>query len=110
MPHVLFEPWARVVEVPEGRNLLQAALADLLPLRHDCKGNASCSTCRVEVTRGVENLTPIQPEEARLLEVAGLAPPWRLACRVRPTGDAAVKVPDRVVDVRERSPGRVLGG
>ncbi|MEK7269182.1 MAG: 2Fe-2S iron-sulfur cluster-binding protein, partial [Nitrospirota bacterium] len=50
MPKVTFlHPEGKSGEVPENLTLLEAAELLGAPLDHDCGGNASCTTCRVEV-------------------------------------------------------------
>ena len=50
MPRVTFlHPEGRNGEIPHDASLLEAAEFLGFPLAHDCGGNASCTTCRVEV-------------------------------------------------------------
>ncbi|MBM3302586.1 MAG: 2Fe-2S iron-sulfur cluster binding domain-containing protein, partial [Deltaproteobacteria bacterium] len=63
---------------------------------HDCGGNASCTTCRVEVQVGGECLSEIEFEEQDLLDREALTEPWhRLGCQARIMGDVVVRVPER---------------
>jgi adenylate cyclase len=55
-----------------------------------CGGRGRCSTCRIRVTQGVEQLPPPAAGEARVLARIGATPGIRLACQVRPTHDLAV--------------------
>ena len=75
--------------------LLQAAEVLGFPLNHDCGGNASCTTCRVEVQVGSENLTDIDFDEQDLLDREALSEPWhRLGCQAHVLGDVVVRVPE----------------
>ena len=95
---------ARVTFIhPEGKSgeisgeitLLEAAEALGFPLDHECGGNASCSTCRVDVVMGGENLSEIDFEEQDLLDREALREPWhRLGCQARVLGDVVVRVPE----------------
>src|SRR5207245_2641056 len=53
-------------------------------------GRARCTTCRIQVSRGLETLPP--PEELEAKALARIAAPagMRLACQVRPTADISV--------------------
>jgi 2Fe-2S ferredoxin len=82
--------------VPPGVTLLEASQLLGFSLNHDCGGNASCTTCRVEVQVGSESLSEIEFEEQDLLDREALTEPWhRLGCQARISGDVIVKVPER---------------
>ena len=55
----------------------QAAEQMGFPLNHDCGGNASCTTCRVDVVVGLENLSDIDFDEQDLLDREALTEPYR---------------------------------
>jgi len=88
MPKIVFVNEGRVAVVPEGTTVLAAALGLGVKISHVCGGNAICSTCRVEVVVGPENLTPVGPEEIAY----ALGENRRLGCQARIAGDLAVRV------------------
>src|SRR6476619_3191317 len=96
MPLVTFlHPKGRSGKVPRNTTLLDAAKELGFPLNHDCGGNASCTTCRVEVQIGAENLSEIDFDEQDLLDREALSEPWhRLGCQAKVLGDVVVLVPD----------------
>ena len=96
MPHVTFLlPEGRSGEVAVNTSLLDASKLLGCRLNHDCGGNASCTTCRVEVEMGVENLSDIDFDEQDLLDREALSEPWhRLGCQAKVLGDVVVRVPD----------------
>ncbi|MEX5217171.1 MAG: 2Fe-2S iron-sulfur cluster-binding protein [Nitrospiraceae bacterium] len=96
MPRVTFlHSQGRTGEVEADVTLLEASKALGFPLNHDCGGNASCTTCRVEVQMGGENLSEIDFEEQDLLDREALSEPWhRLGCQARVQGDVVVLVPE----------------
>ncbi len=96
MPHVTFLlPEVRSGEVEINTSLLEASKLLGCRLKHDCGGNASCTTCRVEVQMGVENLSDIDFDEQDLLDREALSEPWhRLGCQAKVLGDVVVRVPD----------------
>jgi adenylate cyclase len=63
MPRITFLPDAVTLEAREGETLLAAALRAGLPLAHICGGRARCSTCRVIILEGLENLLPPNAKE-----------------------------------------------
>jgi 2Fe-2S ferredoxin len=95
MPQITFlHPDGKSGEVPHNVTVLEAA--DLLgfSLTHDCGGNASCTTCRVEVQSGGDRLSEIDFDEQDLLDREALSEPWhRLGCQARVMGDVVVRVP-----------------
>ena len=81
--------------MPENVSVLEAAELLGFPLEHDCGGNASCSTCRVEVMVGGEHLSEIDFEEQDLLDREALTEPYhRLSCQAKIFGDVMVQVPE----------------
>ena len=53
-------------------------------------GRARCTTCRVVVTKGGDQLPPPLGLEAAALERIGATPGMRLACQVRPDADISI--------------------
>jgi 2Fe-2S ferredoxin len=95
MPRVTFlHPEGRSGDVPRNASLLEAAEVLGFPLTHDCGGNASCTTCRVEVECGGEHLSEIDFDEQDLLDRENLIEAFhRLGCQARVNGDIVVRVP-----------------
>lgn len=100
MPRITFAGQGKSFEVEEGISILEAALRHGIPLYHTCGGNCSCSTCRVRVLRGAENLSPVEPNEAEVLDSFDLGPPCRLGCQALVFGGTVeVEIP-----LREKEP------
>lgn len=72
-------------------SLLEISLEQGLPHIHACGGHGRCSTCRVMVLEGVENILPRNEIEARLARKKGLEPNIRLACQTRVEGPVRVR-------------------
>jgi 2Fe-2S ferredoxin len=80
-------------EIPgrSGERLLDVILDAGIEHRHICGGRGFCTSCRVEVVAGSENLSPVSAlERERLGPQAG---ELRLACQTRLLGEAYVRVP-----------------
>ena len=93
MPKVTFYPSGKSGDVPEKISILESAEHLGLDLAHECGGFATCSTCRVVVEKGAENLSEIEFDEENMLEVAELLPPFRLSCQAKILGDVTVRIP-----------------
>jgi adenylate cyclase len=76
-----------VIKIEAGQSILEASLAADVPHYHTCGGRAQCSTCRVLVISGMENLTPMNEFELSLRTRKKFADDIRLACQTKVTGD-----------------------
>jgi 2Fe-2S ferredoxin len=98
------------LEVEENTSILEAAMEHGIPLYHTCGGNASCSTCRVLVLKGEENLSPIESAEAQVLDAFDLTPPHRLGCQALILkGGVSVEIPERQKAPRPNKTPKVPG-
>lgn len=84
-------PDGRKVVIQPGTTLLEASRIGNIPHASVCGGRSRCSTCRVHVLEGAEQLPPPAEEEARVLARIGAAPSVRLACQVRPTAAITIQ-------------------
>ncbi len=83
-------PDGRAVRIPKGLSVLDASRRAGIPHASICGGRARCSTCRVRVLLGSENLPPPSPAEIRVLAPLGTDRAVRLACQLKPTADISV--------------------
>jgi ferredoxin, 2Fe-2S len=90
MHRVRFHPTGRVVEVPGGTTLLEAARRAGLPIARSCGADGLCSRCALVVLSGAEALEPESDAERRTKARNRLPAEWRLACRARVAGDVEV--------------------
>ena len=102
---VTFLPKNITVEVDDERypqadhgkpgSLLDIALANEIPLEHNCGGSCACTTCHVIVREGAENLSEMQADEEDRLDMAeGLTIRSRLGCQAVVRGDVTVEIPE----------------
>ncbi len=83
------------VEVPAGATLLAALQAAGHDWMHACGAKGRCTTCRVQVLSGAENLAPLTAAEERYRAAGRLLPTERLTCQARlPAGEATGRVPE----------------
>ena len=100
MPTITFANEKKEIQVPEGANLRKEALAAgvaLYPGIHkvaNCHGFGSCGTCRVLITKGMENTNSKTFMETGRLAVSlayiGNESTMRLACQTKVNGDITV--------------------
>ena len=79
------------VRVPIGYSILEASRFARIPHASVCGGRGRCSTCRVQVLRGLETIPAASADERRVLDRVGAPPGVRLACQSRPIGDVTVR-------------------
>jgi ferredoxin len=105
MPKIRFVKEKKEIEVEAGSNLRKAALREgieLYPGLHstfNCHGLGQCASCRVKITRGIDNVNPQGLyEKLRLLlgpityfARLGNERELRLACRTQVLGDIEVE-------------------
>ena len=77
----------KLVPVSEDETILHASLKAGIPHYHACGGNAKCSTCRVLILEGMENLSEINEKEYALRKRISLPENVRLACQTRVNGE-----------------------
>ena len=100
MPTITFANEKKEIQVPQGANLRKEALragVQLYPGIHklaNCRGFGTCGSCRVLVTKGMENTSSKGLlESARLgvsLAYIGNEATMRLACQTKVEGDITV--------------------
>lgn len=77
-------PSGQVVSAPIGQTILEAMRAAGIPHASVCGGRARCTTCRVRVGDGIDDLAEPSAMESAALRRIGAAPSVRLACQTRP--------------------------
>jgi len=79
------------IEARNGGTVMAAALKNGVRLMHACGAKTICSTCRVKVVEGADNLTPMSAKERLSLRYhLSVSPRVRLACQARVLGPVEV--------------------
>jgi ferredoxin len=101
MPTITFADEKKEIQVPAGANLRTEALragVQLYPGVHrflNCHGFGQCGSCRVLITKGMENTSRKGLLESARLAVSlayiGNEKEMRLACQTRVNGDITVQ-------------------
>ena len=73
----------KVIPIKRDQTILEASLHAGIPHFHACGGKGKCTTCRVMVLEGEENLSTPNKKEAKLIGAIKLATSIRLACQTR---------------------------
>jgi ferredoxin len=102
MPTIKFVNEKKEIQVPMGANLRSEAIKagvqvypalNALPLTH-CPGWGTCGTCRVLITKGMENASRMGLKERLRLKMSmayiGHEDTLRLSCQTRVEGDMEV--------------------
>jgi len=89
-PKLHYSPGDRVIDLVSDATLLESIRAAGIPHASVCGGRGRCSTCRVRVSKGLEDMPPPDDAEQRVLSRITEAPSVRLACQLRPTKDLEV--------------------
>lgn len=80
-------------QITADRGLTLLEMSQMKGIAHPslCGGKGRCTTCRVAVTEGLEDLPPPSAAEARSLAAVNAAENVRLACQIHPTANLTVK-------------------
>ncbi|QGM47282.1 adenylate/guanylate cyclase domain-containing protein [Methylocystis heyeri] len=81
----------KTVTAPRGFSILEASIFNHIPHVSLCGGKARCTTCRVRVVDGGEQLPPPNAIERATLERVGAPEGVRLACQTRPLAHLTVE-------------------
>ena len=89
-PPILAHASGRSMLILPGATVLETLRANGIAHASVCGGRARCTTCRIMVTKGLDDLPPPSTLEAKALSRIGATDGTRLACQIRPTSDIAV--------------------
>jgi adenylate cyclase len=91
MIRVVYEHEKVVEEDGPGLTILGVSRKHGIPHASACGGHARCSTCRVMVLAGAQNLSPREGPETRLASLKGLGDDIRIACQARVLGPVTLR-------------------
>ena len=87
---ILTHASGRSVPIVSGATVLETLREHGIPHASVCGGRARCTTCRILVTKGVDQFTAASGLEAKALARIGATAGMRLACQIRPTADISI--------------------
>ena len=76
----------------ENQSIMEILYRHGYELDSACGGHGQCSSCKVMVLEGMENLYPPEFEEEEAIEEFGLAPNERLSCQAKLNGKGDVVI------------------
>ena len=79
------------ITIEHGLTLLEISQLNGIPHTSLCGGKGRCTTCRIEVTKGLEGLPPPSTAEARTLKAIKARENVRLACQIRPSTSLSIQ-------------------
>jgi uncharacterized 2Fe-2S/4Fe-4S cluster protein (DUF4445 family) len=85
---VTFQPYGLTIEVPEGENLLRAALEAGVHINASCGGEGVCGKCRILLESGTLECPPSPHLTEKEWELG-----YRQACQCRVVSDVVVRIP-----------------
>lgn len=85
------------VNFTEQINLLDLFNANNISISQSCGGYGICTTCRIFVTKGIENLTPKSETEIERAEERDFLPNERLCCQTEAFGSVEVTIPSEEI-------------
>jgi adenylate cyclase len=89
-PQLYYSPDNRVIELQREATLLESIRRAGIPHASVCGGRGRCSTCRVRISEGLDQLAPPDAAEKQVLSRITESPSVRLACQIRPSRDIKV--------------------
>ena len=75
------------------KSVLHQLQAHFIDHMHECGGKGRCTTCKLKIESGMENLTPLTWAEKQYRQQHLLNDDERLACQISAKGDLRVSVP-----------------
>jgi 2Fe-2S ferredoxin len=80
------------IEPPD--SILALLQSNYIDWMHACGGKGRCTTCKMIVTKGMENLSPLTPVEIKYQSQGQLAENERLACQTKAFEFCQIRVPE----------------
>lgn len=88
----------KVLDVPQGGDLLHTLADEKIFLPSACGGKANCGQCKVRVTEGGGT---ILPTETGFFTRKQIKDNWRLGCQVKVKDNLKIEVPDSALSVKK---------
>jgi 2Fe-2S ferredoxin len=95
MPRIIIENlFGKILEVDDtDKTLLQHFQDHRLDWMHACGGKGRCTTCKINVIKGMNNFNSLTEAEIRYRSQIALNANERLSCQAKISGDVTISVP-----------------
>lgn len=90
MPKISFSKNRPSFEVESGTILMRSLLDNKVPVASSCNGDGVCSKCRIQIIKGLENLSLPNETELFLRDKFNLTKDVRISCQTLVLGDITV--------------------
>lgn len=80
--------------VDPSKSILNVLQSNFIDWMHACGGKGRCTTCKMIVVEGMDQLSPLTPAEVKYRSLGHLAENERLACQTRTVGSCRIRVPE----------------
>jgi 2Fe-2S ferredoxin len=84
---------SKTIDWPDKKERLLDILLAQGDWMHACGGKGRCTTCRIKVIEGMNQLNEHTPAEQKFISANRLKKDERLSCQVVPTGNITICVP-----------------
>lgn len=84
----------KTVNVRPGQTVLAALQEAGIDWMHACGGKGRCTSCRIIVVQGTDQLPPLTEPETRFKNLGRLKDNERLTCQCMPAGNITARVPN----------------
>ena len=81
-------------DVDPSKSILTVVQSHFIDWMHACGGKGRCTTCKMVVIEGMDQLSRLTPAELKYRSLGQLAETERLACQTRALGPCRIRVPD----------------
>ncbi len=96
MHHIIIQNlYNKTVPIPaidNSKSVFDILQGQQIDWMHACGAKGRCTTCKMIVLQGIENLSPLSQVELKYREGRKLKDNERLACQSRPLGDISIRV------------------
>ncbi len=93
---VKFLPQNVSVDIKPGKNVMELARENKLPISSSCNGMCSCAECRVYIVEGEAHILPPSAKEVELIGGGYFIDNRRLSCQLFCFGDVTVDLSEQV--------------
>lgn len=83
-----------LLDVDQSKSILKVLQANFIDWMHACGGKGRCTTCKMIIVDGMDQLSHLTPAELKYRSLHLLATNERLACQTRALGTCRIRVPE----------------
>lgn len=84
MPEIQYRnPNKSIILEDTNKSILDVSIQNKISHLHECGGHGLCTTCRIRVTDGLENLNPRNNKESHIAKMRNWSEDIRLACQTQ---------------------------